>query len=289
MYSPLSGPSELSHALTAPPALELLPLPGVFILLVVFFIVAAATGLFFWWRERKLRRNMQQKIALQGSRASLELHTIQSQMDPHFIFNSLNAIHSFILSSSTELASSYLTRFSKLMRLTLENSSKEWISLEEELESLELYLQLEQLRFEGQFEYVIHRLPGCPQLSVLVPPFVVQPHVQNAIWHRLLHRSAEQKGLISIEIGRKDGEFYIRLEDNGVARQSTFHGYQQRTPGTRVAAERLHWLNARYHTHAAITTGHLYDQHHQKTGTYTVIRLPDVTAASMPEEAEIFK
>lgn len=288
MYNPTSG-LDLSHALTAPPALELLPLPGVFVLIIVFFVLAAVTGLFFWWRERKLRRNMQEKIALQGSRASLELHTIQSQMDPHFIFNSLNAIHSFILSASTELASSYLTRFSKLMRLTLENSSREWITLEEELESLELYLQLEQLRFDGQFEYTIRRLPDCPQLSVLVPPFVVQPHVQNAIWHRLLHRGAERKGLISIEIGRKDGEFCIRLEDNGVARQSAFHNYQQRTPGTRVAAERLHWINARYHTHAAIATGHVYDEHHQKTGTYTVIRLPDVTAASLPEEAEIFK
>ncbi|MBO9152976.1 histidine kinase [Chitinophaga sp. GCM10012297] len=288
MYNPTSG-LDLSHALTAPPALELLPLPGVFILIIVFFVLAAVTGLFFWWRERRLRRNMQEKIAMHDSRASLELHTIQSQMDPHFIFNSLNAIHSFILSSSTELASSYLTRFSKLMRLTLENSSREWITLEEELESLELYLQLEQLRFDGQFEYVIHRLPDCPQLSVLLPPFVVQPHVQNAIWHRLLHRGAERKGLISIEIGRKDGVFFIKLEDNGVARQSVFHSYQQRTESTRVAAERLHWINTRYHTHAAITTGHVYDQHHQRTGTYTVIRLPDVTAASLPEEAEIFK
>lgn len=288
MDNPTSGPDQ-SHALTAQPALELLPLPGVLIFLIVFFILAAATGLFFWWRERRLRRSMQEKIAMQGSRASLELHTIQSQMDPHFIFNSLNAIHNFILSSATEMASSYLTRFSKLMRLMLENSSREWITLEEELESLELYLQLEQLRFDGQFEYTIRQLPECPQLSVLLPPFVVQPYVQNAIWHRLLHRDTGKKGRINIEIGRKEGEFCIRLEDNGVARQSTFHHYQQRTAGTRAAAERLHWINARYHTHAAVTTGNLYDQHHRKTGTYTLIRLPDVTAASLPEEAENFK
>jgi LytS/YehU family sensor histidine kinase len=231
---------------------------------------------------------MQNKIAAQRSRASLELHAFQSQMDPHFIFNSLNAIHSYILSASTEQASTYLTRFSRLMRFTLENSSKEWIPLEEELETLELYLQLEQLRFDGQFEYEI-RIASSLDMQVLVPPFIVQPYIQNAIWYRLLQKTPDNKGRITIEIGRNDEELFIRLEDNGVAKQSMFHSHQQKTAGTRVAAERLHWMNARYHTHATITTGHLYDPHHNKTGTYTLFHLPNVTTASLPEEEEIFK
>lgn len=231
---------------------------------------------------------MQIKIAAQRSRASLELHAFQSQMDPHFIFNSLNAIHSYILSASTEQASAYLTRFSRLMRFTLENSSKEWISLEEELETLELYLQLEQLRFEGQFEYEINIAPSVDQ-QVLVPPFIVQPYIQNAIWYRLLQKTPENKGRITMEIGRNEEALYIRLEDNGVAKQSMFHSHQQKTAGTRVAAERLHWMNARYHTHATINTGHLFDAHHNKTGTYTLFHLPNVTTASLPEEEEIFK
>ncbi len=112
---------------------------------------------------------MQQQFDLQGGKASLELHTIQTQMNPHFIYNSLNAIHSFILSSSTDLASSYLTRFSRLMRMTLEHSSREWITLEEDLETLDLYLQLESLRFEGQFDYDIRLLPGHPPMNILIP------------------------------------------------------------------------------------------------------------------------
>lgn len=253
-----------------------------------FLIVVAALGAFFWWRERKLRRMMKASIAAQRNVATLELHALQSQMDPHFIFNSLNVIHNYILSASTEEASSYLTRFSRLMRLTIGNSGHEWISLQEELEALELYLQLEQLRFQGQFDYTIDILPSLPDTAMLVPPFIIQPYAQNAIWYRLLQRGQEHKGQLRIEIGHREDGLYIRLEDNGVPRQSMFHQYQQRTSGTRVAAERLHWLNARYHTHATVTSGHLYDDHHKKTGTYTIIHLPDVTTSSIPQEERIF-
>lgn len=264
------------------------PLTGKTVYWIIFFVVIGILGALFWWREKKLRRNMQARIAAQRSRASLELHAFQSQMDPHFIFNSLNAIHSYILSASTEQASTYLTRFSRLMRFTLENSSKEWIPLEEELETLELYLQLEQLRFEGQFEYEIHIAPSL-DMQMLVPPFIVQPYIQNAIWYRLLQKTPDHKGMIRIEIGQNEEEVFIRVEDNGVARQSMFHHHQQRTAGTRVAAERLHWMNARYHTHAAISTGHLFDTHHNKTGTYTLFHFPNVTTTSLPEDEQIFK
>ncbi|GEP95046.1 hypothetical protein CCY01nite_13060 [Chitinophaga cymbidii] len=254
-------------------------------------VVIGAVGLFFWWRERRLRKKAVNRMSAQRNLAALELHALQSQMDPHFIFNSLNAIHSYILSARTEQASSYLTRFSRLMRITIGNSGKEWISLEEEIEGLELYLQLEQLRFEGQFEYSLELLPSLPGTDVLIPPFIIQPYLQNAIWYRLLQKTPDKnkKGNLRIEIGRRDDELYIRLEDNGVPRQSVFHSYQQKTAGTRVAAERLHWLNARYHTHATITSGHLYDQHHKKTGTYTIIHLPDVTPTNLPQENGIFK
>jgi two-component system LytT family sensor kinase len=282
LYNPNRG-SEVLHNCMVFPA------NGKWLYLTCLLLVPIVLGAFFWYRERKLRKNMQEKIAEQRSRASLEFHALQSQMDPHFIFNSLNAIHSYILSASTEMASQYLTRFSRLMRATLENCNREWITLAEELENLELYLQLEQLRFDGQFEYVVNYMAPPHDRDVLVPPFIVQPYVQNAIWHRLLQKEPNGKGRISIDITRSAGAIHFRLEDNGVARQSAFHTIQQRTNATRVAAERLHWLNARYHTHATITSGHLFDQHHNRTGTYTLIHLPDVTTTSLPEEAEIFK
>lgn len=222
-------------------------------------------------------------MAALQSRASLELYALQSQMDPHFIFNSLNTVQSYILSASTERAAAYLTRFSRLMQQTIEHSSKEWISLQEELDTLELYLQLEQLQLEGQFDYYIRIQPTVSNTQLLMPPFIIQPYVQNAIWHRLLQRAQGVKGRLLIEVGMKDDGLFIRLEDNGAPRQSIFHQYQQKTAGTRVAEERLHLLNTRYHTHATVTTGHLYDEHHAKTGTYTIIHLPGVTAASLPD------
>ncbi|WP_298714759.1 histidine kinase, partial [Chitinophaga sp.] len=263
--------------------------PGTAVTLtILFFLTGALVAGAFWWRERRMRHRMQDQFLLQGGKASLELHTIQTQMNPHFIYNSLNAIHSFILSSSTDLASSYLTRFSRLMRMTLEHSSREWITLEEDLETLDLYLQLESLRFEGQFDYDIRLLPGHPPLNVLIPPFLIQPYVQNAIWNRLLQREGG-KGCIKIEVGRNEEGMFVRLEDNGIARHNAFHQHQQKTPAIAVAGERLHWINHRYHTHANITSGHKYDEHHQRTGTYTLFRLPDVRYDEVAPETRIFK
>lgn len=278
-----------SHTYPTVPAPEPAVFPGTAALLIIlFFLTGALVAGAFWWRERRIRRRMEQQFDLHGGKASIELHTIQTQMNPHFIYNSLNAIHSFVLSSSTDLASSYLTRFSRLMRMTMEHSSREWITLEEDLETLDLYLQLESLRFEGQFDYDIHMLPNSPPPSVLIPPFLIQPYVQNAIWNRLLQRE-EGKGFIRIEVGRNNEGMYVRLEDNGVARHSAFHQHQQKTPAIAVAGERLHWINHRYHTHANITTGHQYDEHHQRTGTYTLIRLPDVRYDEVMHEERNFK
>lgn len=285
MYNPISDQG-IWHTCMAPLLTEGPAAMGKFIYWAILTAVVILLGLFFWWRERKLRKKMQANITTQKNRATLELHTFQSQMDPHFIFNSLNAIHSRILSASTEQASEYLTRFSRLMRMVLENSGREWVSLEEELEALELYLQLEQMRFDDRFDYHLNCQPSCK--DALVPPFIIQPFVQSAIWYRLLQRPPESRGRVSVEVGRKNGELYIRLEDNGLARQSTFNSLQQKTAYTRVAAERLRWLNDRYQTQASVTSGHLYDAHHQKTGTYTIIHLPDVNPASKPEETVFF-
>lgn len=263
--------------------------PGTAVTLtLLLFLAGALLAGIFWWRERRMRRRMQDQYRLLGGKASLELHTIQTQMNPHFIYNSLNAIHSFVLSASTDLASSYLTRFSRLMRMTLEHSGREWITLEEDLETLDLYLQLEALRFDGQFEYDIRLLPGHPSLNTLIPPFLIQPYVQNAIWNRLLQREGG-KGRIRIEVGKNEEGMFVRLEDNGIARHSAFHQHQQKTPAIAVAGERLHWINHRYHTHANITSGHRYDEHHQRTGTYTLIRLPAVSYDEVAPEARIFK
>ena len=120
----------------------------------LFFLLSLVTLIvFFALRERKIRRASAKEITKHHALVNLELHAFQAQMDPHFIFNSLNAIHHYILTTSTDMASLYLTRFSRLMRLMIGNFNKEWISLQDELDALELYIQLEQLRFDEQFNY----------------------------------------------------------------------------------------------------------------------------------------
>ena len=142
--------------------------------------------------------NEKTKAELEQQTTDLEMKALRAQMNPHFIFNSLNSINRFILQNNKAQASEYLTKFSKLVRMILQNSQASLITLESELESLELYLDLEALRFNYQFAYKIS-VPKDMDIEVLkVPPLIIQPYAENAIWHGLMHK--EEKGLLDIEI-----------------------------------------------------------------------------------------
>ena len=129
-------------------------------------------------------------------------------MNPHFIFNSLNSINRFILQNNRAQASEYLTKFSKLVRMILQNSQASLITLESELESLDLYLNLEALRFNHHFDYNIS-YPKDLDIEVLkVPPLIIQPYVENAIWHGLMHK--EEKGHLDIDVSEEDDYLFSR-------------------------------------------------------------------------------
>src|SRR4030095_4317473 len=108
---------------------------------------------------------------------------LRAQMNPHFIFNSLNSINMFILENNKLQASEYLSKFSKLMRLILQNSQQAFIPLEKELEALQLYLELESLRFDQKFEYKVTIADNLDTTMVKVQPLIIQPYAENAIWH----------------------------------------------------------------------------------------------------------
>ncbi|MBL0018914.1 MAG: histidine kinase [Bacteroidetes bacterium] len=110
-------------------------------------------------------------------------------MNPHFIFNCLNSINSFILDNDQETASRYLIKFAKLIRLILENSNSKLIPLQSELDALKLYIEMEALRFEPKFSWQIDVDEEVAAHHVMVPPLILQPFVENAIWHGLLHKS----------------------------------------------------------------------------------------------------
>ncbi|UKN00807.1 tetratricopeptide repeat protein [Paracrocinitomix mangrovi] len=177
--------------------------------LIVVFIL-----LFFIYRQLKLTKS--QKEIIEKQNIEIEMKALRAQMNPHFIFNSLNSINSYIIKNKAEIAADYLTKFAKLMRLVLENSEKNLITLENELESLKYYLDLEQLRFNGNFEYELNIKMDTD--FIRVPPLILQPFVENAIWHGLLHKK-DGNGVITITVSEIDEYAHIVIEDNGVGRK----------------------------------------------------------------------
>nr|WP_308463777.1 histidine kinase [Chitinophaga nivalis] len=218
------------------------------------------------------------EMTLHHTLINLELHAFQAQMDPHFIFNSLNAIHHYILTTSTDMASLYLTRFSRLMRLMISNFNKEWISLYDELEALELYLQLEQLRFDQQFSYQLQVMPEVNQQFTRVPPLIIQPYVQYAIWHSVLRRPQHNGGCVRITISHEGERLHIQLEDNGIlCTEMLGETGEQQATGIGIAAERLYMMSEKYGMQASIQAQQLFDERQQPAGNRLSIRMLHVT------------
>ncbi len=142
--------------------------------------------------------------------ADVEMTALRAQMNPHFLFNCLNSINRFIVRNDAETASNYLTKFSRLIRLILQNSKSSTITLRNELEALKLYIELEEMRFENRFDYSIHVDDNIEVEFVEVPPLLLQPYVENAIWHGLMHKESKGKLTIDDYKGRKPAEMYDR-------------------------------------------------------------------------------
>lgn len=155
--------------------------------------------------------------------AEAEMMALRSQMNPHFLFNSLSSIRYFILSNQNDKAADYLNKFSKLIRLVLEHSKKELVSLKSELEALSLYLAIEANRFNDQFFYDILVDDGINTSEIFIPPLLLQPFVENAIWHGLLPSLNPTKTLnIIIESNpKKRNSYHFIIEDNGIGRSQS--------------------------------------------------------------------
>lgn len=161
----------------------------------------------------QIQAEMQMKNGLKEA----EMQTLRSQMNPHFIFNTLNSINSYIIQSKSEAASSYLTTFSKLMRNVLELSRSKTVTLQVELQTLELYLQLEALRLENKFAYTITVADEVEEEMVKIPPLIIQPFVENAIWHGLHNKVGN--GELHIGIAEtKDNQLKVTIQDDGIGR-----------------------------------------------------------------------
>src|SRR6185503_2433203 len=153
----------------------------------------------------------------QRKMTEIEMQALRAQMNPHFIFNCLNSINRYIVKSDQVTASLYLTRFAKLIRLILDNSNSRTVILTNELEALKLYIEMEALRFDKKFSYNITIEKNLSTDNIDVPPLIIQPYVENAIWHGLLHK--ESDGRLDIYVNMIDENMLqCIIEDNGVGR-----------------------------------------------------------------------
>lgn len=223
-------------------------------------------------RINRLTTEFEQKIA------ETEISALRSQMNPHFIFNCLNSIKLYSLENDSESASVYLTKFSKLIRLVLENSRTERLSLEREIETLRLYVEMEIMRFKEKVQYEIIISPEIDQQYVEIPPLLIQPFVENAIWHGLMHK--EFGGKVRILINLISGNLLeIQIIDDGVGRQKSAE-YKSKTAikhksfGMKVTNERIDLINQIYKTSAKVEIIDLYDDLQNSTGTKVIIQIP---------------
>ena len=205
------------------------------IIIVCLAAVLAISILVFRYRHVRLR--------LKQRASELEMQALRAQMNPHFIFNCLSAINHFILDNQNDKASDYLTRFSKLVRMVLVNAGKDSIPLEEELDMLRLYLDMEQLRFKHTFTWSIDIPEGLPVSQLQVPCFILQPFCENAIWHGLMHKEGE--GKLTILLKYFEGILLVTIRDNGIGRQkaATLSRKQHSSMGQQLTASRLALFN----------------------------------------------
>lgn len=217
-----------------------------------------------------------QKDKIESYRKDTENKLFRSQMNPHFLFNSLNSIKSFILTNEIRDASSYLSKFALLMRHILDNSDVAFIPLWKEIETLSLYLDLEKLRFEDRFKYQIIVDEEIEIENTYVPSMLLQPHVENAILHGVSRKKSE--GLITIEIREKKDNLICSVEDNGIGRKKAkelnTRSSNHKSKATHLVRRHLENINSTENTSISMEVFDLTDHENRGIGTRVELCLP---------------
>lgn len=207
--------------------------------LLVILLITAVTSYYIY------KNALASKVANQ----LLALKSLRSQMNPHFIFNALNSVNHFIAEQDERTANKFLSEFSQLMRLVLENSQQDFIPLFKEQEILALYLKLEHYRFRDKFDYTVDTDESINAEAVEVPPMLIQPYIENAVWHGLRYK--EEKGLLTLRFYQEAGMLMVEITDNGIGRKrsaelKTANQKKHNSTGLKNIQERLGIINKVY-------------------------------------------
>jgi len=227
-------------------------------------------------KEIAISENEKRMDDLKLQMAYTRQQALRAQMNPHFIFNCLNSINGFILQNDAQTASTFLIKFSKLIRLILEHSNEKSISLQNELDALKLYIEMEMLRFDKKFAYEIKVDPCVMSESVMVPPLIFQPFIENSIWHGLLHK--ETAGTLLVHIDCKENILECIVEDNGIGRAMSAEyksktSVQKKSLGLQLTEERLAIMNKDENRKSSVEVIDLKNGNGAASGTRVIIKM----------------
>lgn len=246
---------------------------------IIFFIVLGLVGitLLFRFLLNRYKQKEREKTQLHKLIAESKLAAIQAQMNPHFIFNAINAIQNYVLNNESDLAYDYLTQFSKLIRKVLQNNQSRLLPISDELETLKLYVSLEQLRFEQAFEYEVIIDKNVDIFQTLIPPMLIQPYIENAIWHGIMAKPKQTKGRITVEFLTTTEMLLIKISDNGVGREASQQlkrSNNHQSLGMSISSARLEMVQRLYETKAISIEVTDLSENGQINGTLVQISIP---------------
>jgi two-component system, LytTR family, sensor kinase len=230
--------------------------------------------------EQQAREKEVEVLRLNKDLATSQLTALRAQMNPHFIFNALNSVQQYILEGDVVEANRYLSKFSKLQREILHYSTQNFIPLEKEIEILDSYLQLEQLRFGESFKYVINTNEEVDPAEIKIPPMMMQPFVENAIWHGLMPKQGERNVEIRFDL-LTDDILLATIRDNGIGRTASaklkqhngINAGQHESKGMSLVHERMMLLQQQYDKPFDASAADITDENGVVKGTEVVLKI----------------
>lgn len=250
---------------------------GWFATVAALFLISA-TWFLVTLRIRHIRKRQEEEEALARRMRETEHMALQAQMNPHFIFNCLNSIQQYIFDQDIFAANKYITGFSKLIRATLHNSSQSFITLADEVSYLFTYLSLEKVRFKEKMDYTIEVAPEINQETMMIPPMMIQPYVENSMRHGLRHK-VNSRGRIWIRMSVAESHLIVVIEDNGIGREKaasykTVEHIEYQSKGMSLTANRIGLINTLYGEGIGVEVLDLKDSDGRPLGTRVVMKFP---------------
>lgn len=246
-------------------------------LALVSLLVISLTYFLVLFRIYKVKREQKKEFERKVEMSKIELKALRSQMNPHFVFNSLNSIQHYIINNKSDEAFKYLSKFARLIRMILNYSDKPTVTVGEDLETLKLYIELEKMRFEDKFEYDIQVDESVEQDYDIMPPMLMQPYVENAILHGL--NPKPEKGQLNIRLRSENNFLICTISDNGIGREKSSeikHGgaKNHRSLGMKITEERLKILNEINASHLSVVVTDIRDAEGNSAGTKVELFIP---------------